>query len=270
MSRYRFAIVGDNCVDRFQPPVNQSLIGGNAINVAVQLALLGHEVYYFGAVGPDVDGIRTRDLLVENGVRVDHLQILPGETAYTNIEITGSGDRIFAYEQFGVCRDYIPSDEDFAALARMDHVHIGWIADQGTVRRRLAATGTGVSQDVSVNNDPEHLGVDTLRIAFGSAGENRSGAEVMMKEFLSGGARLAVVTLGSEGSAATDGIRRAETGITPVDVVDTTGAGDSFVAGFLHAFVSGGDLEAALNSGRECAARTCGHVGGFRQEPHPL
>src|SRR5215217_5771294 len=105
MSRYRFAVVGDNCVDRFQPPVGQSLIGGNAINVAAQLAMLGHEVYYFGAVGRDADGARTRDLLAEKGVRVDHLQTLPGETAYTNIDITETGDRIFAHEDFGVCQD---------------------------------------------------------------------------------------------------------------------------------------------------------------------
>ncbi len=56
MSRLRFAVVGDNCVDRFKSPVNQSLIGGNAVNVAVQLAALGHEAFYFGAVGADAMG----------------------------------------------------------------------------------------------------------------------------------------------------------------------------------------------------------------------
>jgi fructoselysine 6-kinase len=270
MSRYRFAVVGDNCVDRFQPPVGQSLIGGNAINVAVQLALLGHEVYYFGAVGLDADGEHTRDLLAEKGVRVDHLQMLPGETAYTNIDITETGDRIFAHEDFGVCQDYLPSQEDFAALAGMDHVHIAWIADRGVVRRRLAEANTSVSQDVSVNNGPAHLGVDSLRIAFGSAGENREKADAMMNGFLASGAKLAVVTRGGEGSAATDGIERAETGVTPVEVIDTTGAGDSFIAGFLHTYIAGGSLETSLISGRECAARTCGHVGGFPQEPRPL
>ena len=270
MSRYRFAVVGDNCVDRFQPPVGQSLIGGNAINVAVQLALLGHEVTYFGAVGRDADGARTRDLLAEKGVQVEYLQMLPGETAYTNVDVTESGDRIFTYEDFGVCQDYIPSEADFAVLARMDHVHIGWITDRGVVRRRLAETGVSVSQDVSVNNEPAHLGVDSLRIAFGSAGEDQQKAEAMMQTFLSGGARLAVVTRGGDGSAATDGKERAKTGITPVAVLDTTGAGDSFIAGFLHAFIPGGSLETSLVSGRECAARTCTHVGGFPQEPQPL
>jgi fructoselysine 6-kinase len=270
MSRLRFAVVGDNCVDRFQPPVSQSLIGGNAINVAVQLAALGHEAWYFGAVGLDKDGERTRDLLVENGVRVEHLQMLPGETAYTIIEQTETGDRIFAFEEFGVCRGYMPSEEDFAALAGMDHVHIGWIADGGVVRRRVADAGVSVSQDVSVNNDPAHLGVDSLRIAFGSAGEDRGKADAMMAGFLADGAKLAVVTRGGDGSAASDGNDHAETGITAVEVVDTTGAGDSFIAGFLSIYIAGGSLEASLLSGRECAARTCGHVGGFPQEPQPL
>lgn len=270
MSRLRFAAVGDNCVDRFQPPVGQSLIGGNAINVAVQLALLGHEAFYFGAVGCDADGERTRDLLVSKGVRVDYLQMLPGETAYTNIDITETGDRIFAFEEFGVCKNYIPSEADFTALIGMDHVHVGWIADGGVVRRRVAGAGTSVSQDISVNNDPIHLGVEGLRIAFGSAGEDPQTAEAMIQRYLASGARLAVVTRGGEGSVAFGGREHAETGITPVDVIDTTGAGDSFIAGFLHTYVSGGNLEASLVSGRQCAARTCGHFGGFPQEPQPL
>ena len=41
---------------------------GNAVNVAVQLARLGHDAFYFGAVGPDSDGRRTKDALAENGV----------------------------------------------------------------------------------------------------------------------------------------------------------------------------------------------------------
>ncbi|WP_426128654.1 PfkB family carbohydrate kinase [Pararhizobium sp. PWRC1-1] len=270
MSRLRFAAVGDNCVDRFQPPVGQSLIGGNAINVAVQLALLGHEAYYFGAVGRDAEGERTRHLLISKGVRVDYLQMLPGETAYTNIDITETGDRIFAFEEFGVCAGYIPSEADLTALIGMDHVHVGWIADGGLVRRRVAGAGTSVSQDISVNNDPVHLGVEGLRIAFGSAGEDRQKAEAMLQGYLANGAKLAVVTRGAEGSAACNGREYAETGITPVDVIDTTGAGDSFIAGFLHAHLSGDNLETSLASGRQCAARACGHFGGFPQVPQKL
>ncbi|KQR70034.1 PfkB family carbohydrate kinase [Rhizobium sp. Leaf341] len=266
----RFGIVGDNCVDRFQPPVAQSLIGGNAINVAVQLALLGHDVSYFGAVGIDKDGARTRDLLRANGVRTDHLREVAGNTAFTNIDITETGERIFAHEDFGVCKDYIPDAEDLQALLAMDHVHLGWIADDGLVRRRLAAGGCSLSQDVSVNNDPVHLGVAGLSVAFGSAGEDGDAADAMMAQFLADGARLAVVTRGARGSCATDGATRVETGIAPVDVVDTTGAGDSFIAGFLHAMMDGRDLQDCLVAGRSRAAVTCTHVGGFPQDIQPL
>lgn len=270
MSRLRFAVVGDNCVDRFMPPVGQTLIGGNAINVAVQLALLGHETSYFGAVGMDADGAHVRDLLVRNGVLTDHLRMVAGTTAYTNIELTAAGDRIFAFEDFGVCRDYLPSAEEMSVLATVDHVHLGWITDGGRIRQALGAQNGSVSQDISVNNDKAHLGVSGLGIAFGSAGEDRAGAEALARDLLAQGARMAVVTRGGEGSLATDGRTWADAGIAPVEVMDTTGAGDSFIAGFLDARLRGHDLKACLERGRDCAAVTCGHIGGFPQDPAPL
>ncbi len=170
MGHFRFAAVGDNCVDRFQAPINQSLIGGNAVNVAVQLARLGHSSFYFGAVGKDVDGERTTRALKDNGVETSCLQLRPGNTAYTNIEQTASGDRIIAYEDFGTCAGYRPSEEDIAVLKTMDHVHLGWLDDAGELRRRLSSEGVSLSQDISVNANPENLGVAGLTVAFASAG----------------------------------------------------------------------------------------------------
>jgi fructoselysine 6-kinase len=270
MKAFRFAAVGDNCIDRFRPPVSQSFVGGNAVNVAVQLARLGHESYYFGAVGRDADGLRTRRLLAENGVLLDHLQERDGVTAYTDIEVLPSGDRIIAFEDFGVCAGYAPNATDIDFLKTMDHVHIGWMDDGGAIRRTLAAAGVSLSQDISVNADPENLGIDGLTVAFGSAGDDEQVGEEMLQRLLQPGARIAVVTRGSEGSAASDGAVRASTGIRSVDVVDTTGAGDSFIAGFLAAHVGRAPLLQCLEAGRDHAAQTCTHVGGFPQEPQPL
>lgn len=270
MKRLRIAAAGDNCIDKFLPPVGQALVGGNAINVAVQLARLGHEAFYLGAVGPDVDGRRTREALAENGVIVSHLQERLGKTAHTDIEVLPSGERVFVFEDFGVCAGYRPSDEDVAALEIMDHVHIGWLDDGGALRRTLAAAGVSVSQDVSVNADPANLGVDGLTIAFGSAGEDDAAVEAMISRFLSAGVKVAVVTRGAKGSVVATLEERAETGIGDVEVVDTTGAGDSFIAGFLSVHLSGGSLQAALDAGRDQAALACGHVGGFPQKPLAL
>jgi fructoselysine 6-kinase len=267
MKRLRFAAVGDNCVDKFLPPVSLSLIGGNAVNVAVQLARLGHESFYFGAIGADADGFRTRDALVANGVNVEHMLERPGKTAHTDIEALPSGERVFVFEDFGVCAGYRPTDRDIAVLKTMDHVHIGWLDDGGALRQLLAAAGVSVSQDISVNADPANLGIEGLTVAFGSADGGGELAERAAAGLLARGAAVAVVTCGAEGSFVATKIESASTGVTPVDVVDTTGAGDSFIAGFLSVFIAGGALQQAIEGGRDHAALACAHIGGFPQEP---
>lgn len=270
MKTFRFAAVGDNCIDRFRPPVSQSLVGGNAVNVAVQLVRLGQTAFYFGAVGPDTSGQRTRALLAENGVDVTHLRERAGITAYTDIEVLPSGDRVFAHEDFGVCAGYAPDAAEIAVLKTMDHVHIGWMDDGGTLRRTLAAAGISVSQDISVNADPANLGTEGLSIAFASEAGDDKAVHTLLQRLIDNGVAIAVVTRGNQGSVVSDGRVRFAVGIRPVEVVDTTGAGDSFIAGFLAARIAGRPLPECLEIGRDQAAATCMHVGGFPQEPQPL
>lgn len=266
MNGLEFATVGDNCIDRFMPPVGLSLIGGNAVNVGIQLSRLGHQVAYFGAVGEDEDGRRMVACFRDNRLVIDHLQVLDGITAYTNIDVDETGDRILSFEEFGVCKKYRPSESDLQVLLKMRHVHIGWLNDGGALRRTLNAAGVSASQDISVNADPNNLSVEGLEVAFASAGADRERAETLLGALLNGGAKLAVVTCGSLGSIASDGVHRAEAGIRAVEVVDTTGAGDSFIAGFLSGRARGMDLRGCLELGRDVAAQTCTHVGGFPQE----
>lgn len=265
MPDFEVATVGDNCVDRFKPPIGLSVIGGNAVNVAVHLRRQGLKAAYFGAVGPDADGRRMLDCFRENGLVVDHVRIRDGVTAYTDIDVDPSGDRIFAFEEFGVCRGYRPDEAEVARLIALRHVHIGWLDDGGVLKRRLAAAGVSVSQDITVNP-----GADGLAIAFASAGPEPSEAAGLARRLLSEGAALAVVTRGSRGSLATDGRTVVETGIRPVEVTDTTGAGDTFIAGFIAARLDGRSLLECLEAGRDAAAVTCTHFGGFPQEPQPL
>lgn len=270
-SGFDLATVGDNCIDRFLPPIGLSLVGGNAVNVGVQLAHLGHRVGYFGAIGDDADGWRTRDCLAANGLDLAGLRVVPGgRTAYTDIAIHDGGEREMVFEEFGVCRGYRPSEAEIAILAAKRHVHIGWLDDGGAMKRRLTGMGVSVSQDLGVNADPRDISPDHLAIAFASAGPSREAAAALVDRCLAAGARLAVVTMGALGSCAGDGRTMAWMAPARADVVDTTGAGDSFVAGFLDAHLRGATLEACLAAGRDRAARTCTHWGGFPQEPQRL
>ena len=255
----RFATVGDNCVDRYIP-LGQCAIGGNALNVAVQLSRAGEYCAYFGAVGPDEAGEWTRQELAANGVMLEHFQFLDAPTAYTDLDVDPAGERIIAFEEFGACAIYQPTEQDIAALAQLDHIHIGWFKGAEALRARLAGSTVTFSQDVAVN--PESRGLD---VAFESVGASEDAAHHALDKLLAAGARVAVVTCGSMGSMATDGNGVVRTGIKPVDVVETTGAGDTFIAGFLSRWKKGERLQLCLEAGRDAAAETCTHVGGFPQ-----
>ena len=70
-----------------------------------------------------------------------------------------------------------------------------------------------------------------------------------------------VVTRSADGAVALQGGERAEVAAEPTTVVDTTGAGDLFAAGFLHGHVNGEPLERCLRMGAICAAEIISHYG---------
>jgi fructoselysine 6-kinase len=268
MPGFEVATVGDNCIDRYLA-LGLSTVGGNAVNVAVQLGRLGRSVGYFGRVGSDAAGERVLACLAENRVATDHVRVAEGQTAYTDIGAGPGGDRIMLFEDFGVCRGYRPDDADLAALRSMRHVHIGWLDDSGALKRVLTQAGVAVSQDLSVNADAKHIEAAGLAIAFASAA-SRDAGELLVSRILNDGARIAVVTCGAMGSIASDGTIRAEAGVVPAEVTDTLGAGDTFIAGCIAAHLDGGDLRACLQAGAAAAALTCTHYGGFPQRPLPV
>lgn len=254
-----YATIGDNCVDRYMP-AGKCAIGGNALNVAIQLARAGENCAYFGAVGMDDAGNWTRSQLSANGVDHSHLKVVDAATAYTCLDLDAVGERIITFEEFGACANYHPAAEDLSALARFDHIHIGWLKNAPELREKLAEFNVTFSQDVAVN--PECQGLD---VAFESVGASEDAAYRALEKLLAEGARVAVVTCGSLGSMASDGSQVVKTGVRFVDVVDTTGAGDTFIAGFLSRWKRNDTLQACLDTGRDMAAQTCTHLGGFPQ-----
>lgn len=261
----RLAAVGDNCVDVLRP-AGRRLIGGNAVNVAVQFARLGGRSSYFGAVGQDDEGALTERLLRANGVDVDHLVRRSLPTAHTLIDVSPNGERRFVFEDFGACAGYAPDETSCAALLDYDHVHIGWLDDGGALRRRLVAAGRSVSQDVTVNAAPENLGVDGLSIAFASIDGSHEAAALMAQSLLGRGARNVVVTRGVQGSSVFIDGADASIPARVIRPVDTTGAGDSYIAAFLMARLSGASPEEAGRKAADHAAGTCLHEGGFPQD----
>jgi fructoselysine 6-kinase len=138
------------------------------------------------------------------------------------------------------------------------------LPDATAFRSRLSARGGPViSQDCSVSS-----GLDDLAVAFASAGESDEVAELLLSGALEAGAEVAIATLGARGAAlrTRDGVERRAPG-HPTEVVDTTGAGDSLMAGYIAAAVEGASPVEALEAGIRRGAYTCRYVGGWPQLP---
>jgi fructoselysine 6-kinase len=264
MSNARACVIGDNTIDQYEGAATGSFVGGNAVNVAVHLSRLGHVTEYFGAVGDDVAGRRVIDSLGAMGVHTAWVRTLPGQTSVTQIRVAPSGERTMVFEDFATSGAYHPTNEDVTQVLTCGIVHIGMLRDAGEVRRRLFGRGVLLSQDCAVTS-----GYDHLDVAFCSAGPDLTGARSLLREAVGDGAHLAVATCGAAGSIGFDGQCWSQVEALNANVVDTTGAGDSYIAAFLSARKAGADVRQAMQAGAALAAKTCGHVGAWPQVGDP-
>ena len=129
-----------------------------------------------------------------------------------------------------------------------------------------------VSFDFSERTDPDYLArvCPYVTYAFFS-GSHMTAEEIeaLMDRCHALGTKVVGVTLGSRGSIFSEEGKRYHQGIVPVEAIDTMGAGDSFIAGFLTRRILGDGMEDALRFAATAAANTCKFHGGFGY-PHPL
>lgn len=277
-------------------------LGGAPANVAVGLARLGARVGLMTLVGADEFGRFVRRKLGEEGVVVDAVGThRTARTGVTFVSIGPSGERSFLfYRGTGLAPSADlqigPLDVDPAQIARARVLHLGssTLAREPARAATLRALELGEGGGALVSIDPNwrpHLWDDPpaaapllkwliSRAAIVKASDDELGplagtADPVLgaKALRALGAELAVVTLGARG-CVWEGPRGA--GALPgerVDAVDTTGAGDGFVAGLLAslapAFADGKrvadlDLEevrAACALGNRVGARAVTKIG---------
>lgn len=263
--------VGDNCIDVYVQ-TDERLVGGNAVNVAVQWALAGHPSAYVGAVGRDADGARVTAALAAAGVDVGGVRRLPGPTGVTDIELRDDGDRVIAFEDLGVSADLRLSDADVDALAPAAWAHCATLQGFRAVAGRFAGHGVPVSVDFSTRFELQDL--HSLEVAFFSCGASAvDAARDLVARAVAGGARIAVATCGAGGSVAEWSTGVPGTAFAPAvdtEVVDTLGAGDTYASVFVTARLAGAEVAEAMKAAALAAAATCGHRGAWPQTTTPV
>jgi len=259
------ASVGDNCVDVSVDRPGEELAGGNALNVAVELARAGRATGYFGAVGTDAYGAVILDAARAAGVDIAEVRHVPGRTGVTVVARDAEGERQFLSQDYGVSADYRLDEDTVHHIAGHPWAHFARQADLADWAPMLRGEGVRLSCDLGVESEPGTLELVAphLDVAFfsTSAGGGRR-AEELLEEALAAGAVLAVVTCGSHGSLAGAASSRWKTPAVRIEnVVDTLGAGDAFIAAFISAVLDGGDIQRALGLGALAGATACTRRG---------
>jgi fructoselysine 6-kinase len=260
----KLAAIGDNCVDAYRT-LNRESFGGNCVNVAVQAVRLGMQAAYVGAFGNDEYGQKFLDVLKKQGIDTSHVRVLPGKTAVTQVELI-NGDRQFGNYDPGVTAVFKPSEEDIEFLAGHNIVTSAlW----GMVENDLIQVkkkGTPIAFDFCDKLEHEiidQIVADVDYAFFSYDGEDLDFIKDYMKKIQNRGPKQVITTQGDKGSIAWDGSEFYIQGIIPCKVVDTMGAGDSYIAAYLSSLIQGKSIVECMARAAEHSSRVIQYEGAW-------
>ena len=258
-------------------PVMETFVGGGAALFTLGLAKLGLTPVFQGSIGRDMYGEYIRNLFRELGV--DDSLLLDSDAKKTGISIsfTTEKDRCFLTYRGtneGLSLKYM----DLNQLPGAKHVHVtGYEGATNHAEYLDILTKIHAMGDVTVSFD---VGWDMTGVWYEGIFDLLPMIDVLFMnetecqhytrcEDIETGARelaekagMAVIKLGKTGAMA---IKDGEKYFAPaykVQAVDTTGAGDSFNAGFIYGFLQGLPMEECLKCGNGCGALSVTKLGG--------
>lgn len=258
----KLAAVGDNCIDVYDK-TGEAYTGGNPVNVAVFFKRLGGQSSYTGVIGNDKYGRIMKTSLENKGIDVSHLHVKSGNTAVTHVERI-NGERVFGEYDEGVLKNFTLSKEDINFLCNHDLVVSAlW----GKVENQLEIIhkrGVKIAYD-SATRPFGKEGSVAMQYAdyffFSSDNEEVGSLKEKMIKIFNKGSKVVIATLGEDGSLAYDGKKFITCGVEKCKVVDTMGAGDSYIAGFIKGILEKSSIEDSMKLGAFNSSITIGYKG---------
>lgn len=234
-------------------------------NVALGARALGLDVALLDCIGDDWTGTRVRERLAEGDVEFHPLISAAGTRRAVNL-VDATGRRMSFYDARDPADLRMPRDFYLPRLRRARHVHLSITNFTRFLYDDIEALGLPVSTDLhDWDGLADHQREFALRsdLVFFSAATTGDRAPALMREILrEGRASTVVATAGAEGSyvLTRDGggdPHHVPATVPPAPVVDSNGAGDAFVTGFLYRRLDGRDALGSARLGAVAGAFAC-------------
>lgn len=260
--------VGDNVVDYYKDR-GEIYPGGNALNVAVLAKRYGVEKSsYLGILGDDAAGDLVLSSLQAENIDSSRVRRVCGPNWESIVSLNEDGDRVFVGSNKGGVQSLVKlnfTEADSSYIGSHDLLHTSvysWIEKELPELHKILP----ISFDFSARREEEYLKsvCPYLQYAFFSGSDlSRSQCEDLMRFVSDLGPKVVGVTRGSEGALFFANGKVYEQGIIETNVIDTLGAGDSFIAMFLTQYHQYGNVEEAMQQAAKASAETCGIYGAF-------
>jgi sugar/nucleoside kinase (ribokinase family) len=259
----------------------QREVGGGAAITACGLAKLGVSVAVLGAVGKE-DGNWVSARLSSLGVNTSALEQDPDEPTGLTVSVSTREDRAF-FSYYGANRRLhaiLRKPEILQLMATAKHVHFACAPDSEldaellpALRRRSCRVSIDVQSHMSWLTRAENLTLlrhcdvffPNEREAEWISGE--TGAHHILHALREKGLRGVGLKLGGKGAALLWQKKEFLCDPYPAETIDTTGAGDSFNAGFLYAWMRGQKPQRCLETANICGALSTRALGGIAAFP---
>jgi ribokinase len=238
--------------------------GGSAANTAVGLARLGVKTGFIGKVASGRDGEYLLDAFRKEGVNTDGIKVSKNGRCGTVIGFVDQDGERALYLDPGVNNSLKFDEINLKHVAGAKFIHLTSFASDDPLQAQMKLVDR--FPEIAVTLDPGAIyarrGFDRLRplikkcyavlpneseLRLLTGKDCQKGAEVLLGE----GVKVVAVKLGDKGCYVTNSIESHFIMPNKVNVVDTTGAGDAFCAGFIYGLLNGKTL------------RECGVLGNF-------
>ena len=252
----------------FFPQQNKHYAGGNSLNQAIRFRQMGYQSAFVGALGSDDAGDRIEALLQSKSIDVSHMHRLIGHTACNKIINDDLGERygVEGAWEGGIYEEFELEEADWEYINGFDV----WSTHANGPNYLSALERKNNTQFMSVDflhlKDYELL-QKSLRVVdiayFGGTLDMIDDLARIAKE----NSGIIVLTLGAEGSIAFEGDNSyTQRALSTGKVIDATGCGDAFQAGFTASYYNTRDIRKSLLAGAELGDKAAMNFGGIPWE----